>query len=38
MHFQVKMPETGTNNIFRGKKTTNKISPMFLDIEMLAER
>ena len=38
LQFQVKMPENGTKNIFREKKTANKEPVMFLDIKLLTGR
>ena len=37
MHFQVKMPENGTKNIFREKQTINKVPLMFLDVKGFTE-
>ena len=37
MHFQVKIPENGGNNIFTDKKATKKVPLKFLDVKMLAE-
>ena len=36
MHFQVKIPENGTKNIFREKQTINKVL-MFLDVKGFTE-
>ena len=38
MHFKVKMEETATKNIFRNKRTANKVSLIFLDVKVLTER
>ena len=38
MHFQVKLPENVTKNIFRYKQTSKNLPLMFLDVEMLTER
>ena len=38
MHFQVKMSESGSKNIFRENQTTKKVALMFLDVKVLAER
>ena len=35
MHFQVKIPENGTKNIFREKQTINKV--LFLDVKGFTE-
>ena len=38
MYFQVKMSENSGSYIFRDKERTNKVPPMFLDLNMLTER
>ena len=38
MHFEVKMVENGRKNIFRDKKTTKKVLPMFLDVKLFTEK
>ena len=38
MHFKVEMEETATKNIFRNKRTANKVSLIFLDVKVLTER
>ena len=38
MHFQVKLPDNGRKNLFRGNETTNKGPLMFLDVKVLTER
>ena len=38
MHFHFKMPESGRENGFRGKQTTNKVLLLFLDAKVLWER
>ena len=38
MNFKVKTPKNGRKNIFRDKKTTNKLPRMFLDVKVLTER
>ena len=35
---QVKTPENGTKNIFRGKQTTNKVLMTIFDVKELTER
>ena len=37
MHFQVKMSENGKKKTFRDKLTTNKVTLMFLDVNVLKE-
>ena len=37
IYFEVKIIENGRKNIFRGKKTRNKIPPKFFDVNVLAE-
>ena len=37
MHFQLEMPENGTNNLFRYKQRTNKVRLMFLDVNVFTE-
>ena len=37
MHFQVKMPENGRDNIFKDKKTKNKVPLVFSDVKVLTE-
>ena len=38
MHFQVKMPQNGGENIFIDMQTTNKVPLIFLEIKVLTER
>ena len=38
MHFQVKMPRNGEENIFRDTQTTNKVPLILLDVKVLSER
>ena len=38
MHFQVKIPENGRENIFRDKQTRNKVPLIFPDPKVLTER
>ena len=37
MHFQVKMLENGTKNIFKDKETTKKLPLMFFDVKVITE-
>ena len=37
MHFQLRMPENGTEKIFRDKKRTNNVPLMILDVKVLTE-
>ena len=37
MHFQLKKPENGRNNIFLEKKRTTKLSLMSLNVKVLLE-
>ena len=37
MHFQVKTPQNGTENIFSDKQTINKVPLMFLVAKVLTE-
>ena len=38
MNFPVKMPENCKKNVFRDKKTKNKLPLMLLDVKVLTER
>ena len=38
MHFQIKMPENRSKNIFRGKQGRNQVPLMFLDVKVLTGR
>ena len=38
MDFQVKISEIGGNHIFRDRERINKVSLMFLDVQMVTER
>ena len=38
MYFQVKMLENGRKNIFRDKKTVNKVPLLFLHVKVLTEK
>ena len=38
MHFQVKMTENVTKKTIRGKPTTNKVPPLFLDAKMFPKK
>ena len=38
MHFEVKMPDNGRNNIFIEKQTTEKVPVILLDMKLLTER
>ena len=37
MNSNVKMPEKRRSNLFGKKQTTNKVLPMFLDVDILTE-
>ena len=37
MYLQVKMPENGGKNVFRGEQTTSKISVMLSDVKVLTK-
>ena len=37
MHFQVKIPENGSQNTFRHKETTNKVPLMFAVLKVLTQ-
>ena len=37
-YLQIKMPQNRPNNVFRSKRTTNKVPLMFLDAKKLKER
>ena len=38
MHFQVRILENCTNNIFSEKQRTKKAAQMFLDVKVVTER
>ena len=38
MHFQVKLQENGSKNIFRGKQTNKKVPLMFFNVKVPIER
>ena len=38
MHFQFNLPEGGKKNTFRDKEVTNKVTLMFLNVQLLRQK